>query len=65
MDQASLLKSVSETEVVRFCQELVRIKSVNPPGDELPAAEYVASILEKAGLEVNLIPGKSAKVVFF
>jgi succinyl-diaminopimelate desuccinylase len=55
MDKASLLRSVPETEVVRFCQELVRIKSVNPPGDELRAAEYVASILEKAGLEVDLI----------
>ena len=55
MDKASLLRSVPESEVVKFCQELVRIKSVNPPGDELLAAEYVASILEKAGLEVDLI----------
>ena len=35
MDNASLLRSVPESEVLRFCQELVRIKSVNPPGDEL------------------------------
>jgi succinyl-diaminopimelate desuccinylase len=44
-----------ELEVVRFCQELVRIKSVNPPGDELAIAEVVASFLKKAGLEVDLV----------
>jgi len=55
MEKGKLLRSIRETEVVRFCQELVRIQSVNPPGNELLAAEYVASILEKAGLEVELI----------
>jgi succinyl-diaminopimelate desuccinylase len=55
MEKKSLFTSVQETEVVKFCQELVRIKSVNPPGDELPAAEYVASTLKKVGLEVELI----------
>ena len=55
MEEKALLESIAEAEVVRYCQELVRIKSVNPPGDELPAAEYVASTLEKAGLEVELV----------
>jgi succinyl-diaminopimelate desuccinylase len=50
-----MFTSAQESEVVKFCQELVRIKSVNPPGDELPMAEFVASTLEKAGLEVELI----------
>jgi succinyl-diaminopimelate desuccinylase len=47
--------SVHEADVIRFCQDLVRIKSVNPPGDELLAAQYVASTLKKAGLEVELV----------
>lgn len=55
MEKRSLFTSIQETQVVKFCQELVRIKSVNPPGDELPVAQYVASILKKAGLEVELI----------
>ena len=55
MEIRSPFTSVQETEVVRFCQELVRIKSVNPPGDELPIAEYIASTLKKAGLEVELM----------
>lgn len=55
MGENKMFTSVQEAEVMRFCQELVRIKSVNPPGDELLVAEYVASILKKAGLEVELI----------
>ena len=55
MEKKDLLSFVKEAEVVKFCQELVRIKSVNPPGDELQAAEYVASVLKKLGLEVELI----------
>jgi succinyl-diaminopimelate desuccinylase len=50
-----MFTSTQEAEVVKFCQELVRIKSINPPGDELQVAEYVASTLKKAGLEVELI----------
>ena len=55
MEKKNLLSFIKETDVVKFCQEIVRIKSVNPPGDELPAAEYVASVLKKLGLEVEVI----------
>ena len=55
MGGKGLFTAVQETEVVKICQDLVRIKSVNPPGDELPAAEYVASMLKKVGVEVELI----------
>jgi len=55
MDDRDLLESIEEPEVVKVCQDLVRIKSVNPPGDERPAAEYVATALEQAGAKVELI----------
>jgi len=55
MEEKDLLGSIQEQEVVKICQELVRIKSVNPPGDERPAAEYVASTLKQVGVEVELI----------
>jgi succinyl-diaminopimelate desuccinylase len=55
MDEKKLIAAVREAEVVKFCQDLLRIKSVNPPGDELEAAEYVASTLKKIGLDVELI----------
>jgi len=55
MGMKNLLASMREAEVVKLCQELIRIKSVNPPGDELPIAEYVASTLKKSGLEVEMV----------
>lgn len=65
MEIRSPFTSVQETEVVRFCQELVRIKSVNPPGDELPIAEYIASTLKKAGLEVELMKHSPTRASVF
>jgi succinyl-diaminopimelate desuccinylase len=55
MEKKNLLSFVREADLVKFCQEIVRIKSVNPPGDELAAAEYVASALRKVGLEVEVV----------
>jgi succinyl-diaminopimelate desuccinylase len=55
MDEKTLLTSIKGPEVIKFCQELVRIKSVNPPGNELSIAEYVASTLKKFGLDVELV----------
>jgi succinyl-diaminopimelate desuccinylase len=55
MEERDLLGSIQEAEVVKICQELVRIKTVNPPGDERPAAEYVTSTLKQIGVEVELI----------
>ncbi len=51
----SLINSIAEEEVIKLCQELIQIKTVNPPGDELPLAQYVSSYLKKAGLEVEQI----------
>ncbi|HUH64966.1 MAG TPA: M20 family metallopeptidase [Syntrophales bacterium] len=56
MDIRKVVDSIRETEVVALCQELLRIVSVNPPGDEIRIAEYVGGILGKAGLEVEIIP---------
>lgn len=55
MKEQSLFTNAHEEEVVRICRELVRIRSVNPPGDELYIAEFIASILRDAGLEVEFI----------
>jgi acetylornithine deacetylase/succinyl-diaminopimelate desuccinylase-like protein len=42
-------------EAVEVLQQLVRINTVNPPGNERPAQEYLANLLEGAGLEVSLV----------
>jgi acetylornithine deacetylase/succinyl-diaminopimelate desuccinylase-like protein len=36
-------------------QRLVRFNTVNPPGDERPAIEYLAALLEQAGFETELL----------
>jgi succinyl-diaminopimelate desuccinylase len=55
MDEKKLSSLVKESEVVRICQDLIRLQSVNPPGDELAAAEYVAASLKKSGVQAELI----------
>ena len=51
-----LLSRIQEAEVTALCRDLVRFKSVNPPGDELEIAEYVADFLREAGLTVETVP---------
>jgi acetylornithine deacetylase/succinyl-diaminopimelate desuccinylase-like protein len=45
----------------RLCQQLLRIDTTNPPGNELPAAELLAEELNAAGLEPTVLqsaPGR-------
>ena len=43
------------SEAVQLLSELLRFNTVNPPGNERPAQEHVARILEDAGFEVELL----------
>jgi acetylornithine deacetylase/succinyl-diaminopimelate desuccinylase-like protein len=44
-----------EREAVEVLQHLLRIDTSNPPGNERPAQEYLASLLEPAGFEVDVL----------
>lgn len=44
-------------DVVRICSELVKIKSENPPGDTMEAAQYIASLLEGLGIRSDITEG--------
>jgi acetylornithine deacetylase/succinyl-diaminopimelate desuccinylase-like protein len=44
-----------ESESVEVLQRLVRFNTVNPPGNERPAIEYLAGYLREAGFEVRLL----------
>ena len=35
------------TEAIDYLGQLIRFKTVNPPGNEKPAAEFLAGILSK------------------
>lgn len=46
----------------RLCQQLLRIDTTNPPGNERPAADLLATDLSEAGLEPRVIesaPGRA------
>jgi succinyl-diaminopimelate desuccinylase len=40
--------------VVELTRDLIRFQSVNPPGNELPPAEYLANRLRELGMEAEL-----------
>jgi len=51
-----------EDEVLEVASELIRIDTSNPPGNETPAAEYLAGYLASSGLEVELIGPDPARL---
>jgi succinyl-diaminopimelate desuccinylase len=48
--------NIDTTELTAVCRDLVRLQTVNPPGDELPAAEYVLAFLQRCGFHGELVP---------
>ena len=49
MNGLNLMRDGHEKEVVQLCRDLLKIKSVNPPGDESAAAEYSPEFWRKQG----------------
>ena len=54
-DCQRLLTRIHDSELVEVCRQLIRFKSVNPPGNEREVSLYAARYLEVAGLEVELV----------
>ena len=57
--------SATLKETVGHLQRLIRINTVNPPGNELPAAQYLEAVLTDEGIENRLFepaPGRAALV---
>ena len=49
-------------EAIDYLGQLIRFKTVNPPGNEKPAAEFLADILSKNGIEPQILesaPGRA------
>ena len=44
-----------QSETTEVLQRLIRFNTVNPPGNERPALEYLASYVGEAGFEVELL----------
>jgi acetylornithine deacetylase/succinyl-diaminopimelate desuccinylase family protein len=48
-----ILDRVDRTELVALTQQMVRIRSENPPGDEKPVAVWLTERLKESGLQVE------------
>src|SRR4051794_15831322 len=52
-------------ETLAHLQALLRINTVNPPGNEIQAARYIESVLVREGIETQVFepaPGRAAVV---
>jgi acetylornithine deacetylase/succinyl-diaminopimelate desuccinylase-like protein len=50
-----------ESDAINWLQQFIRINTVNPPGNELQAAKYIAGILDKEGIHSEIFesaPGR-------
>src|SRR5918994_7710718 len=49
------------TEAVALLSQLIRIDTVNPPGNEAPAQEVIAALLSEAGFDCDLLEAKPGR----
>lgn len=50
-----LINGFEKADVVGICQDIIRMNSINPPGNELQVAKYCSEFLDNLGFEVNLL----------
>lgn len=58
---SKLLDRIDADETLRLAQAMIRIPSVNPPGEEAAVAAYLDDYLRRAGLDVHVsevLPGR-------
>ncbi len=55
MNPDKILQSINTKEVLDLLTKLVKIPSVNPPGDEEPVADLIAGMLKDLGLSVKRV----------
>ena len=58
--QEQALASLDERALIQLTQDLVRLRTINPPGDEARAAEFVAQRLRQAGMFAEVVPHEEA-----
>src|SRR5579863_3836775 len=58
---SNAITDASRTEAVRFLTDLVKIDTSNPPGNEVKAANYIKTVLDKEGIASEIFesaPGR-------
>jgi acetylornithine deacetylase/succinyl-diaminopimelate desuccinylase family protein len=57
------MSALSAAETADFLQELVRIRTVNPPGGEAPAAEVIADRLKRSSFSIEFHEAEEARPI--
>ena len=58
--QQRALANLDDRTLVQLTQDLVRMRSINPPGDEAAVATYVAERFERTGIYADTVPHEEA-----
>ncbi len=58
--QERALAYIDEQALIRLTQELIRLRTINPPGDEARAAEFIARRLQQANMFAEVVPHEEA-----
>ena len=53
--------SAARAEALGFLKDLIRIDTTNPPGNERPAADYVAGVLARDGIESTILESQPTR----
>jgi len=56
MNKEELFAHIEADQVAQLCHDLVRYKTINPPGDELALVNFVLEYLRLLGFEGELVP---------
>ncbi|MGH9522788.1 MAG: M20/M25/M40 family metallo-hydrolase, partial [Terriglobales bacterium] len=51
----------AKQEMMKFTEDLVRIDTSNPPGNEIKAAEYIKAVLDREGIPVDIFQKKPGR----
>ncbi|MCS7368393.1 MAG: M20/M25/M40 family metallo-hydrolase [archaeon GBS-70-058] len=57
MSHHELVKAIDESssEIVSFLRSIIRFNTVNPPGNELPLAQYIYDYMSREGVDCEVI----------
>jgi succinyl-diaminopimelate desuccinylase len=58
--QERALAYLDEQALIRLTQEIIRLRTINPPGDESRAAEFIARRLQQANMFAEVVPHEEA-----
>ena len=56
---------LGQNEITQWLVDIIKIDTTNPPGNELPVAEYLAGVLQKEGYEPEIIESEEKRATLY